>query len=72
MIFFCGSVYFGQQVQKTMFIFLQSRSLAQPRLIIVRKKIVEPYREVLVFFTTDGGRQDRLCGLVVSVADYKH
>jgi hypothetical protein len=30
MIFFCGSVYFGQQVQKTMFIFFQSRSLAEP------------------------------------------
>jgi hypothetical protein len=28
MTFFCGSV-FGQQVQKTMFIFLQSRSLAE-------------------------------------------
>jgi hypothetical protein len=30
MIFFCGSVYFGQEVQKTMFIFFQSRSLAEP------------------------------------------
>jgi hypothetical protein len=29
MIFFCGSVYFGQQVQKMMFIFFQSRSLAE-------------------------------------------
>jgi hypothetical protein len=30
MIFYCGSVYFGQQVQKTMFIFFQSRFLAKP------------------------------------------
>jgi hypothetical protein len=30
MIFFCGSVYFGQQVQKTMFIYFQSRSLVEP------------------------------------------
>jgi hypothetical protein len=28
--FFSGSVYFGQQVQKTMFFFCQSRSIAEP------------------------------------------
>jgi hypothetical protein len=31
MIFFCGSVYFGQQVQKTMFIFSITISLGTLR-----------------------------------------
>jgi hypothetical protein len=30
MIFFCGSVYFGQQVQKTMIIFLITISRGTP------------------------------------------
>jgi hypothetical protein len=32
MVFFCGSVYFGQQVHKKDVYFFQSRSLAEPRL----------------------------------------
>jgi hypothetical protein len=45
MAFFCGSVYFGQQVKKT--IFFQSRSLAEPLATFRGTPVEKPWFKVL-------------------------
>jgi hypothetical protein len=58
--FFSGSVYFGQEVQKTMFIFFQSWSLAEPLATSCGTPVEKPWYRLIIYLYNRQGLIDWL------------